>query len=80
MNLGHRIVATRGGLRLVRAEGSSASKNDFWPEICSHSSQEELVRAACKNSPGRVFFEVVLVLGIAGLMAVAAILWIPIIS
>ena len=70
----------QGGQRPARFENSNAPADDFWPEVSSHYSPEELAQAASENSPGRVLFEVFLVLGIAGLTAIVAILWVPILS
>lgn len=80
MNLGHRIVTMQSGQRPARLENNQAPAGDFWPEVSSRYSPEELAQAASENSPGRVLLEVFLVLGIAGLTAVAAILWLPILS
>lgn len=64
----------------VRLENNKSPDGDFWPEVSSQYSPEELAQAASENSPGRVLLEVFLVLGIAGLTAVVAILWVPILS
>ena len=80
MNFGHKIVAMPGRQRPVRPENDNASAGDFWPEVSSHYSPEELAQAASENSPGRVVLGVLLVLGIAGLTAVVAMLWVPILS
>ncbi len=64
----------------ARVENNKAQADDFWPEVSSRHSPEDLDQAAFENSPGRVLLEVFLVLGIAGLTAVVAILWIPILS
>ena len=66
--------------RPARPENNKAPDGDFWPEVSSHYSPEELAQAASENSPGRVLLEVFLVLGIAGLTAIVAILWVPILS
>lgn len=70
----------QSGQRPVRLENNKSPDGDFWPEVSSQYSPEELAQAASENSPGRVLLEVFLVLGIAGLTAVAAILWLPILS
>jgi hypothetical protein len=80
MNHGRRIIAMQGEQRLARFENSNTPARDFWPEVSSRHSPDELAQAASENSPGRVLFEVFLVLGVAGLTAVVAILWLPILS
>ena len=70
----------QSGQRPARLENNKAQAGDFWPEVSSLYSSEELTQAASKNSPGRVLLEVFLVLGIAGLTAIVAILWVPILS
>lgn len=70
----------QSGQRPVRLENNKSPDGDFWPEVSSQYSPEELAQAASENSPGRVLLEVFLVLGIAGLTAVVAILWVPILS
>ena len=70
----------QSGQRPARLENNKAQAGDFWPEVSSQYSPEELAQAAAENSPGRVLLEVFLVLGIAGLTAVVAILWVPILS
>ena len=80
MNQGHRLVMISGS----RCAGRFGSQNQptagFWPEVSSCYSQEDSVQLIRENSPGRVFLEVLLVLSVAGLMALAAAIWIPIMS
>ena len=80
MRIGHSFVTMRVARSAVRFENKKSSASDVWPEVSSHYSQDELDCAAAENSPGRVFLEVVLVLGIAGLAAIAAAIWAPILS
>jgi hypothetical protein len=80
INTGRGFAIISGGRGRTPSESRDAISADFWPDVSSQYSREELVRAASENSPGRVFLEVFLVLGIAGLAAVVAILWIPILS
>ena len=81
MNQGHGLAMISGGRRRAERSGSeNAPTADFWPEVSGRNSREDLVHIKPENSPGRVFLEVLLVLGVAGLMAVAAAVWIPILS
>jgi hypothetical protein len=79
MNIGHGFVAMRR-TRRPRFEDGANPVADVWPEVSSHYPQEEMDRAAAENSPGRVFLEIFLVLGVAVLMAIAAAIWVPILS
>jgi hypothetical protein len=72
------FLAARDERRGVCSERRNALADDVWPEVSSHYSGEEMARAARENSPGRVFFEVLLLLAVAGLMVVAAASWAPI--
>ncbi len=80
MNQGHRLVMISGGSRAGHSRNGNASFDGFWPEVSSCYSQEDPVQLIRENSPGRVFLEVLLVLSVAGLMALAAAIWIPIMS
>lgn len=79
MSIGHGFVAMRR-VRRRRFENRANPVADMWPEVSSQYSQEEMDRVAAENSPGRVFLEIFLVLGVAALMAIAAAIWAPILS
>jgi hypothetical protein len=80
MRRGHRVVMMSGESHMRASETGDAVSGGFWPEVSSRYSQEDPAQLRRENSSGRVFLEVLLVLGVAGLMAVAAAIWIPILS
>ena len=49
----------------------------FWQEVSSRYAQDDPVMTNAKNSQGWVLFEVFLILVVAGLLVVAANIWIP---
>ena len=61
-----------------RLENWPAPDDDLWPEISDCSPVEHGVKPDPDNSLARVLFEAFLALAIAGLIAVAAIMWVPI--
>jgi hypothetical protein len=65
--------------RTALAKGRNTRPSDYWPEV-SVDSVEDVVQAKPENSLGRVLLEVFLVLGVAGMIAVAAAIWAPIMS
>lgn len=79
MSIGHGFVTMRRERR-PQFENRANPVADVWPEVSSRYSQEEMDRVAAENSPGRVFLEILLVLGVAVLMAIAAAIWVPILS
>jgi hypothetical protein len=79
MNNGYRLAVIAGG-RSAASKGKNAPPSSFWPEVNRAGSWESLGQMKPENSPSRVFLEVFLILGVAGLVAVAAAIWIPIMS
>ena len=67
-----------------RPMGRSANRNeqidDFWPEVSGRYSLDHPVMINSENSQVRVLFEALLILAVAGLMAVAASICIPTLS
>ena len=55
-----------------------APVDDFWPEVSNCDPGEHGVKTDPDNSPARVLFEAFLALTVAGLIAIAAITWVPI--
>lgn len=78
MNTARKLAVAHDGLHAPKFRIRNASVDDTWPEVVSHYSEEEMVRTARENAPGRVFTEVFLILAAAGLISAAAILWAPI--
>jgi hypothetical protein len=54
--------------------------DDFWPDVFVHPSPEHQAGVSHENFPGRVFLEILLILGAAALMVVATAIWLPIIT
>jgi len=84
---GQHVMRRRHGLVLIydesREDGCRSklqSAGDFWPEVLPHNSPERFEKVRPENALGRVFLESLLVLGVAGLIAVAAVFWAPILS
>jgi hypothetical protein len=76
----HGLVLASGGSREDGCQNKLQSAGDFWPEVLYHKSPERLEKVRPENALGRVFLESLLVLGVAGLIAVAALFWAPILS
>lgn len=57
-----------------------APDDDFWLEVSDRDPVEHGVKPDSGNSPARVLSEAFFALAIAGLIAVAAITWVPILS
>jgi hypothetical protein len=76
----HGLVLVSGGSREDGCQSKLQSAGDFWPEVLHHKSPERLEKVRPENALGRVFLESLLVLGVAGLIAVAAVFWAPILS
>lgn len=72
----HKLVVIANGSRAGHWECVSAASDSFWPDVSNSQSQEDW--AGRENSPGRVLREVLLVLGVAAVVAGAAALWIPV--
>jgi hypothetical protein len=60
-----------------RASRSDEMGSGFWQEVSSRYAQDDPVMTNAKNSQGWVLFEVFLILVVAGLLVVAANIWIP---
>jgi hypothetical protein len=80
MDNGHRLAAITYGTLVAPSKRTNAPPSDFWPEVCRVDSWENAVQMKPENSQRRVSFEVFFILGLAGLMAVVAAIWIPIMS
>lgn len=76
----HNFVVIASGSRMRESGCANTPADGFWPEVASGYAQEDLAQPARENSPGRVFLEVLLVLGAAGLMVLAVAIWIPTMS
>ncbi len=63
-----------------RFENWPAPHDDFWPDVSNCNPVEHGINPDPDNSPARVLFEAFLALAVAGLIAVAAIIWAPILS
>ena len=75
---GHNFVVIANGSRVGHSECANTPSDGFWSEVSSGYAQEDGAEPDRENSPGRVFREVLLVLAVAGLMVVAAAVWMPI--
>jgi hypothetical protein len=82
---GSRMVGRDRGLVLIRGGrfGRHAAKgietgNAFFSEVSSRHALENPRPMSSENFPGRALFEISLILGVAGLIAVAAAIWAPI--
>jgi hypothetical protein len=66
----------------TRQSGESQPEevDDVWPEVSSNYSLDDSIIANPENSPRRVLSEVILILAIAGLAAVAAGFLVPALS
>ena len=60
-----------------RAGRADEVGSGFWQEVSSRYAQDDPVMTNAKNSQGWVLFGVFLILVVAGLLVVAANIWIP---
>ena len=65
-----------GGCRKRHSRHESARPHGFLPEVSSHELRAEQTDIKRENSPARIFLEVFLILGVAGLIALAAVIWV----
>ena len=72
-----RLVAISGGKRSAPSGKEPDSVSTFLPEVSCSPPSMGPAQLNLENAPGQVFLEIVLILGVAGSMAIAAILWTP---
>ena len=80
MSHSRRFVMNSSAGPTGRSANSNKPIGDFWLDVSDRDSLDHLVSTNSENSQGRVLFEAFLILVVAGLMAVAASIWIPILQ